>query len=137
MGRKNKIDEIAAAYPKAWKYLESLKPISISLLDNEVALNFSDGRTRQFYSFELLELFETGFGKHSFKWNKNELPEGKHDGSVWPKAYSDEVIGIDDEGLPHRVFYDHQYKNWNHFDTQAPVSENIVYWQELPEEFRS
>jgi len=63
------------------------------------------------------------------KWNFNKLPDGKHDGSVW---YSDDVIVIDEDGCPHRVFYDHQYKNWNDHYTQCKIREKIICWIKLP-----
>lgn len=66
-------------------------------------------------------------------WIKDKLPQGKHDGSVWLKAYSDDVIGLDKEGCPHRVFYDYQYKNWNSSSTQVSIPETIICWIEMPE----
>ena len=66
------------------------------------------------------------------KWNTNTLPEGKHDGSVWKKAYSDDVLVIDANGETREAFYDYQYKNWNCVNSQVPfIDYEVIGWVEF------
>ncbi|MBI9055501.1 MAG: hypothetical protein JEY96_16885 [Bacteroidales bacterium] len=54
------IEEIKQKYPSFYKRVEAQKPVSVSLFDYGIGLNFADGRERRTYYIEDIEIMEKG-----------------------------------------------------------------------------